>query len=171
MEKLICRQRRRRYATRLTIGGVARRLDLRLSKRTEYGLRALVHLARVGNDKFVQARDLARAEHLPGKYVELVLMALRRAALLKSRAGVGGGYQLARAPAHIKVADVIASLQRVDEEENSARDPRSPGEFAVAYIIGELDDVVDRALGELTLEKLLDHIPKNAGTATAMYYI
>ncbi|MCS7034109.1 MAG: Rrf2 family transcriptional regulator [Phycisphaerae bacterium] len=143
-----------------------------MSKRTEYGLRALVHLARLDDDRYVQSRDLARAEQLPGKYVELILMSLRRAGLLKSRAGVGGGYRLARSPAHIRVVDVIRSLQRGDDQPSRrSRDFRSPGDYAVKYICGRLDDVVENALGELTLEKLLDQIPRTVGAGTSMYYI
>ncbi len=146
---------------------------MRLSKRSEYGLRALVHLGRLGDDRFVQSRDLARAENLPGKYVELVLMTLRRAGLLKSRAGVGGGYRLARAPAHIKVTEVLDLLQHGDESDsgNGKAEARSPGEFGVSIIVGKLDQVIGKALGDLTLEKLLDQIPRAAGQTTGMYYI
>jgi Rrf2 family protein len=142
---------------------------LRLSKRTEYGLRALVHLGRLADERFVQSRDLAKAENLPGKYVELVLMALRRADLLKSRAGVGGGYRLARSPAHIRVADVIDLLERADDADRV--DSQSPGEHAVSFIVSRLDQVIGKALGELTLEKLLDQIPRGAAAKDSMYYI
>jgi len=144
---------------------------LRLSKRTEYGLRALVHLGRVGDENFVQSRDLAQAEHLPGKYVELVLMALRRAGLLKSRAGVGGGYRLARAPAHIRIADVIDLLERTDDAEADRAATRSPGAAAVAFVVAKVQQTTETALGELTLEKLLDQIPRNVGSKDSMYYI
>ena len=98
-------------------------------------------------------------------------MTLRRAGLLKSRAGVGGGYRLARAPAHIKITEVLDLLQHGDEAENGKSEARSPGEFGVSIIVGRLDQLIGRALGDLTLEKLLDQIPRTAGQATGMYYI
>lgn len=144
---------------------------MRLSKRTEYGLQALVHLGRAGDEKFVQSRDLAMAEGLPGKYVELVLMALRRANLLKSRAGVGGGYRLARSPAHILIADVIAAMERVPDEEDDRGETRTPGKLALEIISDKLEDVVSRTLRGLTLEQLLDQLPRNLTQTTGMYYI
>ena len=51
---------------------------MRLSKRTEYGLRAVVQLARLWPRTFVQSRDLAQAEELPNKFLESILLALRR---------------------------------------------------------------------------------------------
>ena len=52
---------------------------LRLSKRTEYGLRAIVQLARLWPRQYVQSRDLAVQENLPNKFLESILLALRRA--------------------------------------------------------------------------------------------
>ena len=49
---------------------------MRLSKRTEYGLRAVVQLARLWPQHFVQSRDLARQESLPTKFLESILLAL-----------------------------------------------------------------------------------------------
>jgi len=49
---------------------------LRLSKRTEYGLRAVVSLARLEPRVFVQSRDLAKQEALPIKFLESILLAL-----------------------------------------------------------------------------------------------
>lgn len=145
---------------------------MRLSKRTQYAVAALVHLARLPGDRFVQARDLAAAEQLPSKYVELVLMALRRADLLTSRAGVGGGYRLARPASRIRVADVIEAIQGVDEptKPRGSRDPRSPGRAAVDLLHERLADVAERALGDLTLEGLVEQLPRTTA-ATAMYYI
>src|SRR5689334_855152 len=54
-----------------------RRSRLRLSKRTEYGLRAVVQLARLWPRNFVQAKDLAVQEDLPNKFLESILLALR----------------------------------------------------------------------------------------------
>lgn len=152
---------------------------MRLPKRTQYAVAALVHLARLPSERYVQSKDLARAEALPGKYVELVLMALRRADLLVSRAGVGGGYRLSRPPGRIRLADVIEALQqpgvaraaKSDDDDDRPRDARSPGRAAVAIIHQRLEDVTTRALGGLTLEQLLDEIPKSTQQPAAMYYI
>lgn len=152
---------------------------MRLPKRTQYAVAALVHLARLPADRYVQSKDLARGETLPGKYVELVLMALRRADLLVSRAGVGGGYRLSRPPSRIRLAEVIEALQHpgiargagADDGDRPGREPRSPGRLAVQLIHERLEDVTTRALGGLTLEQLLEELPKAAHHPGAMYYI
>src|SRR6185295_16254405 len=84
---------------------------LRLSKRTEYGLRAVVQLARLWPRHFVQSRDLAQLEKLPNKFLESILLALRRGGFLESKVGSGGGYRLSRAPRDIVVGDVIRRLE------------------------------------------------------------
>ena len=76
---------------------------MRLSKRGEYGLRAMIMLA--GTPKpgaslpVVQIRDISEREKIPAKYLEQILLSLKNAGLLHSRMGVGGGYYLARPPA------------------------------------------------------------------------
>src|SRR5580700_340714 len=74
---------------------------LRLSKQTEYGLRAVVQLARLGPHQFVQSRDLAQKEQLPAKFLEAILNTLRRDGFLESKVGRDGGYRLARPPGNI----------------------------------------------------------------------
>ena len=56
----------------------ARTTTVKLSKRTEYGLKAVVQLARLWPATFVQSRDLAASEDLPNKFLESILLALRR---------------------------------------------------------------------------------------------
>src|SRR3954449_7392647 len=84
---------------------------MRLSKRTEYGLRAVVQLARLWPRNFVQSRDLSQQEDLPNKFLESILLALRRGGFLESKVGSGGGYRLARAPKDIAVGDLIRRLE------------------------------------------------------------
>ena len=71
---------------------------MRLSKRTEYGLRAVVRLAQVWPRGYVQNKDLAEQEQLPNKFLEAILLALRRGGFLDSKVGSGGGYRLMRSP-------------------------------------------------------------------------
>src|SRR5436190_24278033 len=84
---------------------------MKLSKRTEYGLRAVVQLARLWPAHYVQSRDLAQQEHLPNKFLESILLALRRGGVLESKVGSGGGYRLAKNPRDISVGDVIRRLE------------------------------------------------------------
>ena len=87
---------------------------MRLSKRGEYGLRAMIMLA--GTPKpgaslpVVQIRDISEREKIPAKYLEQILLSLKNAGLLHSRMGVGGGYYLARPPAEITLGQIFRVL-------------------------------------------------------------
>jgi Rrf2 family protein len=84
---------------------------MRLSKRGEYGLRAMVDLASQGAaGVVVPMKDIARRERIPIKFLEQILLTLRNAGLLQSRMGVGGGYSLARPAAEITLGQIVRIL-------------------------------------------------------------
>ena len=144
---------------------------MRLSKRTEYGVRAVVQLARVWPRGFVQSKDLARQENLPNKFLEAILLALRRGGFLESKIGREGGYRLSRAPRDIRVGELIRRLEgRLSIKDGQASNDRSPGEVAVHLLNEKLTEATDAALDDLTLEQLLEHVNR-AGGLQQMYYI
>ena len=86
---------------------------MRLSKRGEYGLRAMIILAHAYNespDSMVQIKEISEQEKIPGKYLEQILLALKNAGMLQSRMGIGGGYYLARQPKDIDLGQIIRVL-------------------------------------------------------------
>ena len=144
---------------------------MRLSKRTEYGVRAVVQLARLWPQGLIQAKDLARAEHMPNKFLEAILLALRRGGFLESKIGREGGYRLSRAPRDIRVGDVIRRLEgRLSIKEGEQPTDRSPGEVAIHLLNEKLTEATDAALDDMTLDQLLDHVNR-AGSLQQMYYI
>jgi Rrf2 family protein len=147
---------------------------LRLSKRTEYGLRAVVQLARLWPRGYVQSRDLAQLEDLPNKFLEAILLALRRGGFLESKVGSGGGYRLARAPRDIRVGDLIRRLEgrlTVAGETGGRPEERSPGQLAVHLLNDKLTEATDDVLDQLTLEELMEHVGRLANVQQQMYYI
>lgn len=86
---------------------------MRLSKRGEYGLRAMIVLATPGPDgqpSTVQIKVIAEREHMPAKFLEQILLALKNAGLLHSRMGIGGGYHLAKPAAEINLGQIVRVL-------------------------------------------------------------
>src|SRR5215207_3436449 len=79
---------------------------MRLSKKAEYGLRALVAIARQPRRSW-SIQELAAQERIPIKFLEQILLSLRHAGILSSKRGVGGGYTLVRAAEEIRLGDVI----------------------------------------------------------------
>jgi Rrf2 family protein len=83
---------------------------MRLSAKADYALRAAVELAAHGDDH-VKAEALARAQSVPLRFLEHILLDLKHAGLVASQRGAEGGYWLARAPAEISLADVIRAVE------------------------------------------------------------
>ncbi len=84
---------------------------MRLSKRGEYGLRAMIELAsHKGENGVVQIRDLAESQQIPAKFLEQILLTLKNAGLLNSKLGAGGGYYLARPPEEITLGQIVRVL-------------------------------------------------------------
>lgn len=81
-----------------------------ISKKTQYGLKALTYLAQQENIGPVLIADIAEKKNIPLKFLESILLDLRKAGLLESKKGKGGGYFFAIPPAKIKVATVIRLL-------------------------------------------------------------
>ena len=145
---------------------------MRLSKQTEYGLRAVVQLARMGPRTFVQSRDLAQEEQLPAKFLEAILLTLRRGGFLESKVGREGGYRLARPAREIVVGDVVRRLEgRLSLREGRVPADMSPGEVAVGHLNQKLTEATDDVLDKLTLEHLIEQIAKASGQQQQMYYI
>jgi beta-N-acetylhexosaminidase len=84
-------------------------LDMRLSARADYALRAAVELA-AAKGSHVTADQLARTQGIPGKFLEAILTQLRRAGLIRSQRGPDGGFWLARPPSAISLADIIRAI-------------------------------------------------------------
>jgi Rrf2 family protein len=80
---------------------------MRLSARVDYALRAVVELAASGGTALVSADRVARAQEIPGKFLESILLQLRRAGIVHAQRGPEGGYRLARPADSISLADVI----------------------------------------------------------------
>ncbi len=86
---------------------------MRLSKRGEYGLRAMVLLATPGPEghpPVLQIREISEHEKIPAKFLEQILLTLKNAGLLHSKMGIGGGYHLAKHPSEISLGHIVRIL-------------------------------------------------------------
>lgn len=78
-----------------------------LSQRSRYALKALVRLARTADGEPVQIASLAESEDIPRKFLEIILVELKRQNLVQSLRGKRGGYKLARPPEEITFGEII----------------------------------------------------------------
>ena len=82
-----------------------------LSKKTKYGLKALTYIARKGDNEPVQIGEIAKNEHIPQKFLESILLTLRKSGFLGSKKGKHGGYYLIKKPEAILMTDVMRILE------------------------------------------------------------
>lgn len=123
---------------------------MKLSKKAEYALRALVAMGREHEGTNFSIQDLARNEDIPLKFLEQILLALKNGGLLKSKRGVGGGYQLVTPPSRITLGDVVTLF-------DGPFDPLPGAEHvALSEVFAELRDQVAQWLSEHTIAQIIE---------------
>ena len=84
---------------------------IRLSKRTDYGLMAIRHLALLPAGSCRSAREIAREHRIPPALMAKLLQRMARRGLVASHHGTKGGYQIARAPSSISLREIIEAIE------------------------------------------------------------
>jgi len=82
-----------------------------LSKKTKYGIKALTHLARQESKTPVQIATISKSENISLKFLESILLTLRKNGFLGSKKGKGGGYYLLKNPEEIQMTSVMRVLE------------------------------------------------------------
>jgi len=82
-----------------------------LSKKTKYGLKALTYITRKKGDAPVQVGEIAKSENIPQKFLESILLTLRKSGFLGSKKGKHGGYYLIRKPSEIPMTALMRVLE------------------------------------------------------------
>lgn len=80
---------------------------MKISQKGLYALQAIMTLGRRYGTETVKIRDIALESNLPEKFLELILLELKNARIVESVRGAKGGYRLRRAPAEIKLSEII----------------------------------------------------------------
>ena len=101
---------------------------MKLSTKSRYGVRAVFDIAYHNQGRPTQARDIARRQEVPLRYLEQIFQELRRANLVEAKRGPRGGYFLARAPESITLGDVVRAVQGPIELIAPEDDARTDGD-------------------------------------------
>ena len=83
---------------------------MNFSKKSQYGLRALIELTRRYGQSLLQRQEIAHRQRIPIEFLEQILLSLKNAGLLASRRGVSGGYSLIKPPQDITLGQIIRVL-------------------------------------------------------------
>jgi Rrf2 family protein len=106
---------------------------MRITAKGEYAAKAVLHLALL-YPEVITIQEIARRHRIPLKYLEHILLELKRGGLLESRRGVRGGYTLARDPAKISVGEVLRIVDGDFSESSCSENEESRG-----YVCPESD--------------------------------
>lgn len=133
---------------------------MRLSSKTDYGLRALIDLALHDRGLPVQSHDIAARQGIPESYLNQLLILLRRAGLIRSVRGPQGGHHLARPTHTINLAEIVGALDgpNIPDAATQPADPRG-NDTATDAVVREtwerVDAAIAAALGKITLDILV----------------
>ncbi len=116
---------------------------MNFSVKGEYALKAIFDLASQPPNEPVKISDIAKRQHIPQKFLELILASLKQGGFVESRRGAEGGYLLARAPDGITVGSV---LRFVDGRQNEKSRQRRQAESPFGDIWERVDSAVSKEL-------------------------
>ena len=125
-----------------------------ISKKTIYGLQAVILLAKRQDSGPVLITDLAHEGRIPKKFLEAILLELKKTGILNSKKGKGGGYVLGKDPQDISVGDIIRILDGSFSEIFFDGDNKEANE--IKMIMKEVRDAMSNILDKTSLADVID---------------
>jgi Rrf2 family protein len=125
-----------------------------ISKKTIYGLQAAILLAKRYETGPVLITDLAREGRIPKKFLEAILLELRKSGILNSKKGKGGGYVLAKDPQDISIGNIIRTLDGSFSEVFFEGETKETNE--IKMIMKEVRDAMSNILDKNTLADVIE---------------
>jgi Rrf2 family protein len=147
---------------------------MRISAKGEYAIKAVLDLALHRDRGLVPLQAIAARQAIPQRYLEQVLLALKRAGLLTSRRGSTGGYHLTRPPDEITVGAVLRAVEGTQGPFDRASRPRRDGsadEHDLADLWDEIAEAISKVVDRVTFGDLAARALERRSAARAMYHI
>jgi len=126
-------------------------------------MRSVLAIARSGGTRPMQIQELSKSEDIPVKFLEQILLIMKRAGLLRSKRGIGGGYQLDRTPEEITLGQIVtlidgpfAPISITPPETEMTPPGLRPEEQGLHRCFAELQDLVNSHLDGHTLKDILE---------------
>jgi Rrf2 family cysteine metabolism transcriptional repressor len=130
----------------------------RLSQKCRYALRALFELTLRGTNEPVKIQNIASAQGIPPRFLEVILAELKHGGFVESRRGSDGGYILAR-PAHkLTVGDVLAFLRKGASNRNRQGQHKTDlfGDYALSEMLKKVTNAVSMVYDQTTFTDLVE---------------
>ncbi len=138
---------------------------MKLSTKGRYGLRALIDLAQYSSETPVSITSISARQDLSERYLEQLMAMLKKAGLVKSVRGAGGGYVLAKDMAAISVGDVLRALEgSLEPVECAGLEPeggcKASDQCVTKYVWQRINDSISRTVDEIRLDQLVEESRK-----------
>jgi Rrf2 family protein len=145
---------------------------VRITRQVRYAIYGVFDLAYNGQRSPVRVQEIGQRQGVPTRYLEQIFQRLRRAGLVESKRGPGGGYVLARTPSEISIADVLGALEgAVLEPAEIPSSSELRPEFVWTLLGRRVTEVLSSTtLGDLCREAAQRGLPR-ADAEPAMYQI
>lgn len=149
---------------------------MKVSSKGKYGLRCMVDLAINASKEHVALHQIAERQDISLLYLEQVFSALRKAGLVKSVKGAGGGYSLAKEAKDITIGDILraieGSLSIVDEKDLAKTRSENPYERCiVSQVWTRIDSAVAKIVDTITLKDLAEETKTALEESALMWFI
>lgn len=137
---------------------------MQLSKKCEYALRAIIYLAsnQEGNNVITQISKISEKEKMPVKFLEAIMVTLKKGGILQSIRGTTGGYQLIKRPEKITLGEIIRIIDGDEKIGNAPGDGytgSTNGAIAVLeQIVDEANNAASKVYDRTTIEEIVDRI-------------
>ena len=134
---------------------------MKLSTKGRYGLRALIDLAVYCTEEAVSIQSIAKRQNISDRYLEQLMGKLRRAGLVVSVRGAGGGYRLARPAEEISVGEVLRALEgnldAVTCPGNGDEQGCEDADVCVTrYVWKRINDSITQAVDSIMIQQLVE---------------
>lgn len=131
------------------------------SRKNQYALRAVFELAKHGDNGPIKISEVAFAQAIPVRFLEVILSRLKRSGLIDSKRGFTGGYFLTRPPSQITVGDIMSFMQREGKTEGCAAClsmARCPFEHPCAFSMmwNRVNHAIYEVYNQTSIQDLLD---------------
>lgn len=142
---------------------------MKISTKGRYGLRAFIDLARYGSEGPVSIVSIAQRQDLSERYLEQLMAKLKKAGLVKSIRGAGGGYLPAKDISQISVGDVLRALEGDMELVSCAafhddEECRMKDQCVTKYVWKKINESMIHTIDEIMIDELVERSKKEGGT-------
>lgn len=144
---------------------------MRLSKKGEYALRAMIALAR-NDESAMTITQVAMSQDLPKKFLEQILLALKSSGLVRSKAGPKGGYVLAEPARVITVGQILSAVEEpISQERSFTAEEEKLAPSRVVTLMEDIRTYVRNKLETVSLQEIADEALTDEDVEALMWYI